>query len=248
MLGWKGRVGVIATDLEKRGACEFYKVAPDGLAYIVTNVSKEKGDLGSLEKAVKDLTGVGVDCLIYSCTGRVTNKTHGSEEELIKFIQDLSGKPATTTISASAEALQHLSIKRILLSGHSDTTSTNKLKDYFEGRGFAVPYTKSLESVEEIKKQIAATYGITKPGGSHFPDDLCYTQAMSAFRQMPSKDAVDGIYIPCATWSTHRYLNKVEEDTGLPVVATHRSNIWWVFKVLGLNGPIQGYGKLLESM
>lgn len=248
MLGWKGRVGVIATEFEKRGACEFYKVAPDGLAYISTNVGKKKGDMSSLEKAVKGLTGVGVDCILYSCTGRVTNKTHGSEEELIKFIQDLSGKPATTTITASAEAMRHLSIKRILLSGHANQVSTDKLKNYFEGQGFEVPFTKSVENVAKIKHEIGITFGIKDPGGSHFPDDLCYTQAISAFRELPSKDAVDGIYIPCATWTTHKYLNMVEQDTGLPVVATHRSNIWWIFKTLGLKGPLRGYGKLLETM
>ncbi len=247
MLGWRGRVGVLATELEKRGACEFYKVAPDGLAYISTNVTKKKGDIAGLEEAVKALTGIGVDCIIYSCTGRVTNQTHGSEEDLIKFIQDVSGKPAITTISASVEAMQHLSLKKILLSGHSDKVSTAKLKSYFEGRGIDVPFTKSLENVEGIKREIAATFGITKPGGSHLPDDLCYTQAISAFRQLPAKDAVDGIYIPCATWSTHKYLNKVEEDTGLPVVGTHRSNLWWILKTLGLRDKIQGYGKLLES-
>ncbi len=249
MLGWRGRVGYLSTDLEKRGPCEFYKVVPDGVAFISANVTKRKeGDTKNLENAAKALAGVGVDCIIYACTGRVVRGTHGSEEDLIKLIEDVSGKPATTTINAAYEAMKHLSMKRILLSGHGEQKSTNQLKDYFEKKGIQVPYTGSVENRANLKRDVKATYGISNPSNIHFPDDLCYTQTMAAFRKLPSHDAVDGIYIPCASWSTHKYLNLVEQDSGIPVVSTHRSNVWWAFKTIGIKEPIHGFGKLLESI
>ncbi len=249
MFGARGRIGVIGTEVLLRGPCEFYQVVPKGFAYVATCVTRtQEGDRSDLERAVKEITAVGIDCLIFSCTGRVVREKYGSEAELIKFIEDISGKPATTTITAAFEAMQHLSLKRILLLGHSNVASTDLLKGYFVRKGIAVPFTNSLENYVGIKKQLAITYGIAKPSNTHHPEDLCYTQAMSAVRRLPSRDAVDGIFIPCAQWTTHEYLNKVEEDSGLPVVATHRSNVWWAFKTLGLREPIHGYGKLLESI
>ncbi len=249
MFGARGRVGVISTEVILRGPCEFYQVVPEGIAYVATCVTRTKeGDRNDLGRAIKEITSVGVDCLIFSCTGRVTRENYGPEPDLIKFIEDTSGKPATTTITAAFDAMQHLSMKRILLSGHSNQVSTELLKGYFERKGMAVPFTSSLENYADVKKQIAVTYGIAKPSNTHHPEDLCYTQTMAAVRRLPARNAVDGIYIPCAQWTTHKYLDQTEKDAGIPVISTHRSNVWWALRVLGLTEPLSGHGKLLETI
>lgn len=251
MFGWRGRVGFIQTEIVKRDPYEWYKVVPEGVAFLAITYTKQKEkETKNLEKAVKDLSKWGAQCIIYGCTTRVTQEKQGPEDELIKLMEDVSGKPATTTLRAAADAMHHLSIKRILLSGNHDDERTGLLKKYLENQGFQVPYTSSMPNAEAIRQDMAALLGL----GSYevcsmsYPDDLCYTLTMRAFRKLPSKDAIDGIYLPGAGWAIHKYLNMLEEDTGIPVVSTHRSNVWWALRTLKIEGPIRGYGKLLETL
>jgi maleate isomerase len=41
---------------------------------------------------------------------------------------------------------------------------------------------------------------------------------------------------------------KLEQETGLPVVTSNQATIWATFLALGIRESVAGYGKLLRSM
>ena len=58
----------------------------------------------------------------------------------------------------------------------------------------------------------------------------------------------DGIYMLGSAWKTLDIIDRLEKDTGLPVVHAGPARCWETQLRLGLRHPISGYGRLLADM
>ena len=58
----------------------------------------------------------------------------------------------------------------------------------------------------------------------------------------------DGIYIPCNQWAAADAATLIEAECGVPVVSGAHADHWEAFRVLGIDDPLPGNGRLMESL
>jgi maleate isomerase len=58
---------------------------------------------------------------------------------------------------------------------------------------------------------------------------------------------IDGIYMPCNKWRTVSVIDRIEKETGKPVVTNTQAWVWEALHTIGMRRPIAGYGCLLSE-
>jgi maleate cis-trans isomerase len=58
----------------------------------------------------------------------------------------------------------------------------------------------------------------------------------------------DGIYIPCNQWAAADAAPIIEAECGVPIVSGAHADHWEAFRVLGIDDPLQGNGRLMETL
>jgi len=240
---WKARIGWIhprvTSDIE---VYDFYRVAPKNVILVVTNLevveSSRKEDvdasLALLERAVERLATAGVDIILQG--GSPVHLRYGNEghRQILERMRAATSIPVTTSSQVLADALHHLSAKRILLiaSWRPDSLQLDNLRNFLNTAGI------EIAAVEGIGKQLSS---IEKTKLT--PADI-YANAVEAGKKHPEMDAV---YIQSGTMATADIIETLENDLGKPVLSAHVANIWGSFKPLNIKVS-SGYGSLLASL
>jgi len=55
----------------------------------------------------------------------------------------------------------------------------------------------------------------------------------------------DGIFMPCTTFRTIDVIERLEKETGKPVITSNQASVWECLRLLKIDDPIPGFGKLL---
>ncbi|HVU43861.1 MAG TPA: hypothetical protein VHD86_22650, partial [Xanthobacteraceae bacterium] len=72
--------------------------------------------------------------------------------------------------------------------------------------------------------------------------------AAVAKRVLSQAPEADGIYIPCNQWAAADAAPLIEAECGVPVVSGAHADHWEAFRVLGVDDPLPGNGRLMESL
>jgi maleate cis-trans isomerase len=72
--------------------------------------------------------------------------------------------------------------------------------------------------------------------------------AAAALRLVAAAPAVDGIYIPCNQWGAADAASLIEDKLGIPVVTGAHADHWEAFRTLGIDGRIDGQGRLMLTL
>jgi maleate cis-trans isomerase len=75
------------------------------------------------------------------------------------------------------------------------------------------------------------------------PPESGYNLSMALLREHPE---VDGVYMPCNKWRTVSVIERIEKDSGKPVVTNTQAWTWECLGAMGMDDPIPGYGRLLD--
>ena len=81
-------------------------------------MSRRKSRCGAswtLELESRKLADAGVDVIVFAATAPTLAKGKGYDRELIKRMEDASGKPATTAATAFVDALTQLGARKIAI-------------------------------------------------------------------------------------------------------------------------------------
>ena len=73
------------------------------------------------------------------------------------------------------------------------------------------------------------------------PDYSSYKVARELWRQNPGVESL----LLQGRWRTVAYVQELENDTRLPVVASTAASLWWVMQTLSIKAPVPGFGRLL---
>jgi maleate cis-trans isomerase len=137
--------------------------------------------------------------------------------------------PFTTALHACVVALRAYAAPRVLL---------------------LTPFDRRLNDliVEHLKKA-----GVSA-NAPHSFDELAVPKRMSpdevfdlAKKNLNAAGEVDAIYFQGAVLDPIKSLARIEKDLGKTVIASNPAMFWYVCSELGLNYPIQGYGRLLSE-
>lgn len=240
-MGWRMHLGVIwPTPLPAWIIQEFYEVVPDGVDITVStltirnlSVDEQEKALSGIEQAADQLANFEVDLIYFMGIPLLTLRGPGYDREVIARIQKASGLPASTGITGVMEAFRKLNLRRLVMVTPFEDEVNQRIKDFFIPEGFDIVYMKGLQirrNVEFRKLPVSAQYSF----------------ARQVVRESPV--AADGIYIPCLGWGSIHNIPYLEEDLGMPVVTGFNAMIWYTMKMMGIQGAVGGYGKLLETM
>jgi maleate isomerase len=238
MFGWRARIGYVCPSVFEMIAYDFYRIVPPGVGLIgVTcmiegwrNDAYQKG-LESLEKCARELARRRCDYIVHAGVPLVVSQGVGFEREVISKIETLTGVPATTSIVAGMEALRSLSVQRIGLVNPYPADLNDAVVTFLTANGF------------DVRTVISLGADFTRIGDVSEAD--VYSAAKQALKEAPD---IDGFYLPCPQFPALSVIEAIEVDFRRPVVGHLPSEIWAALKVLGIRGPVTGFGKLLSSL
>ncbi|MFH1759932.1 MAG: aspartate/glutamate racemase family protein [bacterium] len=150
--------------------------------------------------------------------------------EALQKIQDSVKVPVINNLQTHFDALDVFSAKKVALVTPYEDARNQERKKLLERFGYQVVSMKGLglrRRIDIEKAPYYATYQLSKQAVAEAPD-------------------AEAIYISCPEWATIRNIEKIEKDTGIPVVAPVPSLIWAALKTMNIKASITGYGKLLE--
>lgn len=237
--GWRGKIGFISPGGEWCGCKEYYPLLPEGIALDVTTLGVEKLEPEDYERiynlylpAAKRLEGAECDIIIAGGAAPFSYLGYDRVQAMVRQIKEQVKVPVITTLDAHFNALKAFSAKKIVIVTPYQEVRNEERKKLCESMGFEVLNIKGLG--------IGRKNDIEK-----VPHYTSYRLARQAYEEAPEADA---IYISCPLWPTVRHIEKLEQDTGKPVVADVAAVIWAALRAMNLKTQVKGFGRLLEEL
>ncbi|MDA0798316.1 MAG: aspartate/glutamate racemase family protein [Chloroflexi bacterium] len=150
--------------------------------------------------------------------------------DLPRKIREAVSIPVSTALDSGAAALRALGTRKALLLCPFDARLKGMLKENLAGKG--VEAMLPAESFENIGEGAAQT-----------PEQL-YEMAKSELAKAPGAQA---IYFQGGPMDPLSILQELEDDLGVPVIASNPTMLWRVSTQVGLKFSIPGKGALLRE-
>jgi maleate isomerase len=182
-----------------------------------------------LETESRKLADAEVDCIVFAATAPTLAKGKGYDRELIKRMEDASGKPATTAATAFVDALTRLGARKIAIGAPWSKAMDKPMIDFMEASGFTVVHSEVVGFVASIEL------------GRVGPD-----KAYELGRRTDRPDA-DAIIMPGGNWPATRVVERLERELGKPVLSNNAVSLWAGLRLLERRDSIPGYGRLLRD-
>ena len=166
---------------------------------------------------------------MFAATAPTLAKGKGYDRELIKRMEDASGRPATTAATAFVDALTLLGAKRIAIGAPWSKTMDKPMVEFMQASGFEVVHSEVVGFVASIEL------------GRVGPET-----AYDLGRRTDRPDA-DAIIMPGGNWSSMRVVERLENELGKPVLVNNAVSLWAGLRLLKRGDSIPGYGRLLRD-
>jgi maleate isomerase len=235
-LAWKAKIGLVVVSSSTVCEGRYPRVAPRDVGFFTSRMLLKGGGLAGLQameenaaRAMEELASVPVDAIAYCCT--VSGALRGVAGDR-NFCQDMAerwGIPVTSTMLAATEAMQHLGLRRVVVTSPYPDSHHEAERRYLEQTGIAV----------------IAMHGMGLEKGQEFarvtPEEILQ------FSLAAWDDGADGLFISCMNFDAIPAIQALEERLGKPVVTSHAATLWRVLALAGVVTPILGYGRLLAQ-
>jgi maleate cis-trans isomerase len=182
-----------------------------------------------LESESRKLADAEVDGIVFAATAPTLAKGKGYDRELIRRMEDASGRPATTAATAFVEALTRLGARTIAIGAPWSKIMDKPMVEFMEASGFRV-----------VNSEVAGFVASIELGRS--APDAAYDLGRKADR--PDADVV---IMPGGNWPCLSVIERLENDLGKPVISNNAVSIWAGLRLIGRYGGIAGYGCLLRD-
>ena len=182
-----------------------------------------------LEQESRKLADAEVDVIVFAATAPTLAKGKGYDRELIKRMEDASGRPATTAATAFVDALRLLGAKKVSIGAPWSKTMDKPMVEFMEASGFQVVHSEVVGFVASID------LGRVGP-------ETAYELGRRADR--PNADA---IIMPGGNWASMPVVERLESELGKPVLVNNAVSLWAGLRLLKRNDSISGYGRLLRD-
>ena len=231
------RIGLLVPSSNTTVEPEFYRALPRGITLhtarlYLTRIAPEAilGMVEDMETQAKLLASADVDVIVLGATAPSFLNGLGYDRELIQKIEAATGRKATTTSTALVEAMRHVGAKRVVLGSAYDERVNGIAKAFLEASGFEVTGVKGLALVDNLVV-------------GRLSADTAYDLALEV-----NRDDADAIVLACTNWQTMDAIERIERETGKPVISTTQASIWAALRAVGHSEAVEGYGRLLREL
>ena len=182
-----------------------------------------------LESESRKLADAEVGVIVFAATAPTLAKGKGYDRELIKRMEDASGRPATTAATAFVDALRLLGAEKVSIGAPWSKTMDKPMVEFMQASGFNVVHSEVVGFVASVD------LGRVGP-------ETAYELARRADR--PDADA---IIMPGGNWASMPVVERLERELGKPVLVNNAVSLWAGLRLLKANDGISGYGRLLRD-
>lgn len=239
----RARIGLVVVSASTVSEMRYPKAVPD-VGFFASRMMLG-GDHGleallemdkNSERAVEELASAGVDSIAYCCTVSGAQRGIAKDREFCADMERQFGAPVASTKLAAAEALQHLGIRRVVLTSPYPHSYHEAESRYLAEAG--------IETVGEsgMGLRTAAEFAAVTP-------DEIYRFALEAWNLTCNRsgDGADGLFISCMNFDAMAAAQALEDAIGKPVVTSHTATLWRALALAGVDEPVPGYGRLLAE-
>jgi maleate isomerase len=231
------RVGLLVPSSNTTVEPEFYRALPPGVTLHVARLFLASITPDSILDMVRDLecqsrnlASAGVDVIVLGATAPSFIKGLGYDREIIKRIEDATGKRATTTSTALIEALRYLGVSRVVLGSAYDDLVNAIARNFLVANGVEVLAARGLGLVDNLAV-----------------GRLDASSAYDLARKIDRPDA-EAIVLACTNWKTMDTIERLERELGKPVVSTVQVSVWAALRAIGRIEGVPGFGRLLRDL
>lgn len=218
------------------------EMLPDDVRLAVLSLGVGRLRQDELEQAhalildkVEVLDREGVDVINVGGSPVVTAFGMAGHERLVAEIAERTSRPFVTSLQAEVEALRAVGGRRVAIASPYPVVQTRRRVDTLNELGFEVVVDDSLDI--ERNREIASL----ETGVVH---ELAVRVAAAADRA----GGADVLYLPCGSFPAVPLIERLEADTGLPVVTNNQAQVFACLARAGYGRAIEGYGRLLRML
>jgi maleate isomerase len=182
-----------------------------------------------LEAESRKLADADVGAIVFAATAPTLAKGKGYDRELIKRMEDASGRPATTAATAFVDALTRLGVTKVAIGAPWSKTMDRPMVAFMEMSGFTVVHSEVAGFVASIE--------LGRVGAE---------QAYELGRRSDRPQA-EAILMPGGNWPAMSMVERLERELGKPVLANNAVSLWAGLRLLKHTDGIPGYGLLLRE-
>ena len=233
----KRRIGLLVPSSNSTQEPEFVQMLPASVSLHVARLTLARIDpestvniVAELDKETRKLADAAVDIMVFAATAPSTRMGKGYDAQLIKRMEDASGRPATTAATAMLDAFATLGVRRVALVAPWSETTNAWVASFLESHGIAVT------------NQVAMGVVSNNEVGRLHPDT-----AFEHGRKADRKEA-DALFLACGNWWTASIVERLEREVGKPVLTTNNMTVWQALRKIGADAGVTGYGQLLRDM
>ena len=231
-------IGLISPNSSEETLADVYKIFPKDIRIEARNLHVAKYTDDEFHRAemtfqglVRDLVKQPLDFLMVTGELFLSYKGPGSDREILDLVKQITPTPASTVLTAVTRGCQALGLNRVVMASPFPEDQDERLVKFLAHDGIEVVAFRGLGCPNaEVIWQLAPETG--------------YDLSMALLREHPE---VDGVYIPCNKWRTVSVIERIEKDSGKPVVTNTQAWTWEALHGMGMREPITGFGRLLRQ-
>lgn len=182
--------------------------------------------LGDAQREAELIASANVDVIVYGCSTCALIGGVDWEQILVDQIEFNTGVRVVTVNQAMIEAIRALGGGRVgVVTPYTDTLNRLKRR-YLEAHGLTVSGIKGLGLSDAFK------IGAVKE------------EAIIPLVEQVTKEA-DILLISCTSIPVIHLIERIESQTGLPVVTSNQAGFWAALRGSGIKAT-EGYGRLMQ--
>jgi len=232
-------IGLISPNTTDETLTDVYKIFPkdiriEGRTLTVSKYTDDEFQRAELTflDLVRDLARLPLDFLMVTGELFLSYKGPGSDKEILDLVKSVAQTPASTVLTAVSRGCQALGLKRVVMASPFPEDQDERLVKFLAHDGIDVVAFRGLGCPNaNVIWQLAPETG--------------YDLSMELLREHPD---VDGVYMPCNKWRTVSVIDRIEKESGKPVITNTQAWTWEALRLMDMATPIAGFGRLLSEM
>jgi maleate cis-trans isomerase len=225
----------------ENGPYEFYRLAPPGVVMVLVPCGLREFSAEDvarifepLDQILDSLMARQVDIVVNAGVPLSLLMGPDAHDRFLAHIEDYTGKPASSTVTALTNAARHLGLKRIAVANKWNPEMNAALEAVLARDGIA------LSGVAGEVMDPDQFQGIDS--ADHL--ELAYALGRQALEQFPD---ADGLYIGGGTWLAQPVCEALEDAYGKPCLSNQACAVWDGLRRIDYWRPKAGHGKLMAG-